>query len=172
MSRRNLTLIHDSLPNPKVVQSRDQWGLENAKQLKLFGDIDRNYLILIAMRQMDTFSFANLIEAKNPVSIIDTRKYPDFFGFYRSTKAALDRFRKAKINYVHAPISWATLTETEESWTIRSSLIDGLSRAKGTSEFHGQSFFLLISTDEMRTACSSAVMALPEFDQHWNLQAL
>lgn len=172
MSRNNLTLVHDSSLNPKVDHTRDKWGLENAKQLKLFDDTDRNYLILIAMSQMDMFSFSQLIEAENPASIIDTRKYSDFFGLFNSTKVALESFREAEIDYVHTPVSWIALKGTEESWTIRSSLIEGLSRAKGVSEFHGRSFFLLISTDKMKAICSSAFKTLPDFEEHWQIQTL
>jgi len=172
MIKGNLTLVHDSSSNPSVDQSRDQWGFENAKQLKLFDELDRDNLILIAMSHMDAFSFSKLIEIENPASIIDTRKYPDFFGLFNSTKVALESFRKSKIEYVHAPVRWFARQETEDSWTIRSSLVDGLSRAKGVSDFHGRSFFLLISTDEMKAACSSAVVTLPDFEQHWKLQAI
>ena len=172
MSRGNLTLVHDASSSLTVDQSRAQWGFENAKQLKLFDEFNRNYLIVVPMNRMDSFGFSKLIETETPASIIDTRKYPDFFGLFRSTKIALESFRNSNIEYVHAPVSWIAQQEAENSWTIRSSLVDGLSRAKGASDLHGRSFILLISTDEMKSACSSAVTSLPDFEQHWQLQAL
>ncbi|GAA6180131.1 hypothetical protein NBRC116594_15690 [Shimia sp. NS0008-38b] len=172
MSKPKLTLVHDSASNPNVSQFREQWGFENAKQLKLFDESDRDRLFVVPMNEMDGFRFSKLIEGEMPTSIIDTRKYPDFFGLFRSTRAALDQFRKSQIDYVHAPVRWTAIQEAADSWTVRSSLIDGLSRAKGASDFHGRAVLLLISTDEMKEACSAIFASLPDFEQQWQLQAL
>lgn len=172
MSKAKLTLVHDSASDKNVKRSRELWGFENAKQLTLFDDSHRDRLFIIPMSEMDGFKFSKLIEGELPASIIDTRKYPDFFGLFRSTRAALDHFRNSQIDYVHAPVRWTAIQETADSWTVRSSLTDGLSRAKGASDFHGRPFFLLISTDEMKDACSTTFASLPNFDQNWQLQAL
>lgn len=172
MNKANLTLVHDSDSEKDVKRSRELWGFENAKQLKLFDDSRRDCIFIIPMSEMDSFKFSKLIDRKLPASIIDTRKYPDFFGLFRSTGAALDYFRSSQIEYVHAPVRWTAIQETAVCWTVRSNLIDGLSKAKGASDFHGRPFFLLISTDEMKDACSTTFASLPNFDQNWQLQAI
>lgn len=172
MSKVKLRLVHDSALEKNTKQSRELWGFENAKQLTLFDESNRDRLFIVPMSEMDGFKFSKLIEGEMPASIIDTRKYPDFFGLFRSTKAALDRFRDSQIDYVHAPIRWTAIQEAADSWTVRSSLIEGLSKAKGASDFHGRPFFLLISTEEMKEACSTTFASLPNFEQNWQLHAL
>ena len=172
MRRANLTLVHDITSHQDVSRSREQWGFENAKQLSLFDALERDFLLVVPMSDMDAFGFSSLIESQRPASIIDTRKYPDFFGLFRSTKVALEYFKESRVEYVHAPVSWIARRESEDTWTLRSTLVDGLTRAKGVSEFHGRSYLLLISTDEMKEACTETFASLPDFEEHWQLQAL
>lgn len=172
MHRANLTLVHDASECEDVSQSREQWSFENAKQLSLFDDFERDYLFVVPMSEMDYFGFSNLLTNQKPVSIIDTRKYPDFFGLYKSTKSALEHFKRSRVEYVHAPVSWIAHRESVNTWTVRSTLVEGLSRAKSVSDLHGRSFLLLISTDEMKASCAEAFASLPGFEEHWQLQAL
>lgn len=172
MSKAKLTLVHDSEAEATASHSRERWGFENAKQLKLFGECDLARLLIVPMNEMDKFRFSKLLEGEMPSSIVDTRKYPDFFGLFESTSAALEKFRSSQIEYVYAPVRWSAVQTAADSWTVRSSLIDGLSRAKEVSDSYGRAFFLLISTNEMKEACSATFASLPGFEQHWQLQAL
>ena len=169
MRRANLTLVYDASSHHDVSQSRDQWGFENAKQLNLFDALERDFLIVVPMNNMDAFGFSRLIESERPASIIDTRKYPDFFGLYRSTRAALEYFERSRVEYVQAPVSWIAHSETKDAWTVRSTLINGLTRAKGVSDFHNRSYLLLISTAEMKESCAATFASLPDLEKHWQL---
>lgn len=172
MDRSNLRLVHDASANPNNRTPEQDWGLENARQLSLFQDDERVCLNLVPMNMIDRFGFKNLLDANRPMSIIDMRRYPDFFGFFRSTQVALDHFKAAHIEYNHVPLDSKSSMKVEEVWELRTSLLDELNRAKSQRGLFGQTSLLLVASREVEHQCAKLLCSLPSFDESWRINSL
>jgi hypothetical protein len=172
MSRSKLRLVHDVSGQSDVRVARETWGYENARQLSLFQDDERDCLFLVTMNAMDKFSFKNLLDSKRPSSIVDTRRYPDFFGFFKSTQVALTHFDNSSIDYIHVPLKNDFTNEVESIWDFRSNLLDCLQKTKGECGLFGQTFLVLVPSEDFRGKCQKLLRSLPTFDQNWRLEQL
>lgn len=172
MSRSKLRLVHDNSGQAAARVAREAWGFENARQLSLFQDDERDCIFLVTMSSMDRFSFRNLLESKRPSSIVDTRRYPDFFGLFKSTQVALAHFDNSSIEYIHVPLKHERTNEGEDLWGFRSNLLESLQKAKGEPDLFGEIFLMLVPSEDIRGRCQNVLQSLPSFKDNWRLEQL
>ncbi|ANG95367.1 hypothetical protein A8A54_01985 [Brucella pseudogrignonensis] len=170
MSRPRLRLVHDASNAADGIVKRNVWASENARQLSLFEDDDRDCLYLVKMNDMDRFRFQHLLDAKKPSSILDTRRYPDFFGLFRSTQNALSYFDTSSITYLHAPLIYSDPALRGDSWTFRSNIISNLDKITSESSFVGSVMFVLVPSNEVLEKCGAFFRSLPAFERKWKME--
>lgn len=171
MSRTTLRLVHDACAPQGSVTPKHLLNFENARQLSLFQEDERDHLVLVTMSSIDRYGFKNLLEAKRPSSIIDTRRFPDFFGFFRSTQIALELFGVSNIEYLHVPLDLGQSKQTQVAWELRKNMLNGLSRTKMRDELFGQTSLVLVASEEVERSCNDLLHSLPDFNNSWNLSS-
>lgn len=114
MRDRKLHLVYSSTPSEVAKSQRGEWGFENARQLQLFDNFDKIRIMLVPIAEVSTHSFKKAIQEQNPILIIDTRVFPDFFSVFSSTDEALSEFRAKGIEYKRIPLGPGG--PDEESW--------------------------------------------------------
>ncbi|MEM5581423.1 hypothetical protein WNZ15_03110 [Roseibium sp. AS2] len=169
MDRINLRLVHDSSTELLERNSNEPYEFKNAKQLSLFQDDERVCLSFVAMNEIDQFGFKNLLHVSKPDTIMDMRRYPDFFGFYKSTQFALEYFQCLQINYIHLPFSRKIAADSKELWNLRSNFLNGLNEAKTQLDPFGKMSLLLVASREDEIKYSQTLRSLPRFDDFWRI---
>lgn len=104
MRDRKLHLVYSSTPSEVANTQRDEWGFQNARQLQLFDSLDKIRIVLVPIAEISAHSFRKAIQEKNPLLIIDTRTFPDFFSIFSSTDEAFSDFRARGIEYKRIPL--------------------------------------------------------------------
>jgi len=105
MADRRLRLVYSSTSPEVGKEQRSEWGLENAKQLSLFEDLESIQILLIPVADVSSHSFRKTLEVRSPKLIIDTRSFPDFFSIFTSVDGAMREFRNRGIEYCRIPLS-------------------------------------------------------------------
>lgn len=122
MAERRIRLVHSASTPQKAGEERSKWGLENARQLKLFDDLDRIRMVLVPVADVTGHAFRRALRERCPKLIVDTRSFPDFFSIFASTDSALAEFNSLGINYNRVPLLdlqeevayWARLSALKE----------------------------------------------------------
>ena len=159
MSFRKLTLVHNSSWNN--VPSSKEGSPSCFEQLDLFHSEDRDHLFVIHMNDINSHRFLELLAKELPASVIDTRKYPEFFGYFNSTHEALFHFKNSGIKYIHEPMSWADKDVSLSLMRILSEASDSCTTCKV--------FFLLVSAQHYKISVISNLNKLSEFGKEWRI---
>ncbi|MFK5979724.1 MAG: hypothetical protein QM488_12650 [Rhizobiaceae bacterium] len=169
MANTKLRLVHNTQNKVQSSVDREQWNLENAKQLQLFDFDIRSNLALIAINEVSSHYFNRSLKNNTSLLIIDTRLFPDFFSIYGSTSRALETFRTFGAHYIHAPIDWQLFEETKTAWTSRRELAEVLGSALDSSNLGGVSSLLLVQNTEIKQKFKKMFESMPELKTNWEV---
>ncbi|WP_435988510.1 hypothetical protein [Sulfitobacter sp. SH24] len=124
------------------------------------------------MSDLNKLEFREILEDSNPVAIVDARKYPDFFGFYRSTQFALQSFEQLSIQYVHAPLHFSENGKAEDLWEVRQSATIALQKVRSQLDLFGNTCLMLTSSAFSRAHSERLLLSLSVFSRDWRLDVV
>lgn len=104
MINHKIRLVYSASTSKKAMDERSEWGLENARQLNLFDDVERIRILFVPIADITARYFIRALDEKEPYLVLDTRAFPDFFSVFPSIESALDEFNRRGIKYDRVPI--------------------------------------------------------------------
>jgi hypothetical protein len=171
MIKPKLTLV-DCSKNPTPQAEMNASFGESPRQLSLFPEDERNRIVLVAMGDLSRSEFREILENSDPVAIADVRKYPDFFGFYRSTQIALRSFEQSDIKYIHAPIHATESARSEDLWEVRQSAANALQTVRRQTNLFGNTCLMLTSSSVSKSNIESILSTLAAFNAEWHVEVV
>lgn len=112
MAKHKLRLVYSASSPNEAKKGREEWGLENARQLSLFDDVERIRILFIPVADVSARHFMRALDENEPYLVLDTRAFPDFFAVFPSIEIALDEFHRRGIKYNRVPLNADSKDET------------------------------------------------------------
>lgn len=103
MSKERIRLVYDST-QPKIENTPRPLQSELVHQLELFDEISEVKLLFVPVMDVSPHCFMKALEENDPLTVLDTRDFPDFFSIFLSTVDALHEFERRGINYNRLPV--------------------------------------------------------------------